>query len=65
MYADERDLICYYKKDTIETISSVKCSFLNRDCVEYTAGYLGEYTDIRKERWERNFNCDREDLARS
>lgn len=50
MYASERDLICYYRKETMETISSAKCSFLNRDCVEYTADYLGEYTDIRNER---------------
>lgn len=30
MYASEKDLICYYKKETMETISSAKCPFLNR-----------------------------------
>lgn len=65
MYASEKDLICYYKKETMETISSAKCPFLNRDCVEYNADYLGEHADIRKEKRDWNFHCDREDLARS
>lgn len=50
VYASEKDLICYYKNETMETISSAKCPFLKRDFVEYNADYLGEYADIRKER---------------
>lgn len=53
MDASEKDLICYYKKETMETISSAKCPFLIRDCVEYNADYLGEYVDIRKKNKKR------------
>jgi len=48
MYASEKDLICYYKNETKKTISSAKCPFLNRDCVEHNADYLGEYADNQK-----------------
>lgn len=34
----------------METISSAKWPFLNRDCAEYSADYLTEYADITKER---------------
>lgn len=38
------------KKETMETIRSAKCSFLNRARAEYNADFLGEYADITKER---------------
>lgn len=36
------------KKETMETISSAKCPFLNRDSAEYNADYLAEYADYHK-----------------
>lgn len=39
------------QKETMETISSAKCSFLNRDSVDYNADYPGEYADIRQRRF--------------
>lgn len=39
------------QKETMETISSAKCPFLNRDSVDYNADYPGEYADIRQRRF--------------